>query len=132
MRKADHSGESLRVDAFEQLTSRFNEATIVSTHEEYIMKRVAVRELKARLSEYLAQVKAGEEVVVTQRGRAVAKIVPLPSFESLADRLAEMDRQGLVRLGSGRLPDEFLESPRVQDSEGRALSALRAERVEGL
>ena len=93
---------------------------------------VAVRELKARLSEYLAQVKAGEEVVVTQRGKAVAKIVPLPSFEALDDRLAEMERQGLVRLGSGRLPDEFLESPRVKDSEGRALSALRAERAEGL
>ena len=27
MRKADHSGESLRVDAFEQLTSRFIETT---------------------------------------------------------------------------------------------------------
>lgn len=95
------------------------------------MERVAVRELKARLSEYLVRVKAGEEVVVTERGRAVAKIVPLLSIESLPDRLAEMASQGLVRLGSGRLPDGFLETPRVQDHEGRVVSALRAERAEG-
>ena len=96
------------------------------------MKRVAVRELKARLSEYLAQVKAGEDVVVTERGRSIAKIVPVPLSESLPDRLAEMERQGLVRLGSGRLPEGFWETPRVQDSQGRALEALRAERAEGL
>lgn len=96
------------------------------------MKRVAVRELKTRLSEYLSQVKAGEEVVVTERGRPIAKIVPLSSSESLPDRLADMERRGLVRLGNGRLPDGFWETPRVQDGEGRALGALRSERAETL
>ena len=47
------------------------------------MKQVGVRELKARLSEYLALVKAGEEVVVTERGKAVARLAPLSSYHTL-------------------------------------------------
>lgn len=37
---------------------------------------VGVRELKARLSAYLARVKSGEVITVTERGRAVARLVP--------------------------------------------------------
>jgi len=40
------------------------------------MKTAAVSKLKAGLSEYLARVKAGEEVIVTERGKPIAKIVP--------------------------------------------------------
>ena len=38
-----------------------------------------MRELKARLSEYLARVTDGEDVVVTDRGRPVARLVPFSS-----------------------------------------------------
>jgi len=95
------------------------------------MKRVAVRDLKARLSEYLALVKAGEEVVVTERGKPVARLAPLRSYQVLPQHLAEMERLGLVRRGSGQLPDNFWELPRFQDLEGRAVKALLAEREEG-
>ena len=95
------------------------------------MKQVGVRELKARLSEYLALVKAGEEVVVTERGKAVARLAPLPSCPIVPQRLAEMERLGLVRRGSAQLPDNFWELPRFQDPEGRAVGALLAEREEG-
>jgi prevent-host-death family protein len=37
---------------------------------------VGVRDLKAKLSEYLARVEQGETVNVTSRGRRVAQIVP--------------------------------------------------------
>ena len=37
---------------------------------------VGVRELKSRLSEYLARVERGETVNVTSRGRRVARLVP--------------------------------------------------------
>lgn len=37
---------------------------------------VGVRDLKARLSEFLGKVEAGESVVVTDRGRPVARLVP--------------------------------------------------------
>ena len=38
------------------------------------MKLVGVRELKNRLSEYLRFVKAGEEILVTDRGKIVARL----------------------------------------------------------
>ena len=44
-----------------------------------IMQTVPVAKLKATLSEFLAKVKAGEEVIVTERGKPIAKIVPLLS-----------------------------------------------------
>ena len=39
------------------------------------MKSVGVRELKNRLSEYLRLVRAGEEILVTDRDEAVAQLV---------------------------------------------------------
>ena len=41
------------------------------------MKSASVSKLKATLSACLAWVKAGEEVVVTERGRPIAKLVPI-------------------------------------------------------
>ncbi|NOY55755.1 MAG: type II toxin-antitoxin system prevent-host-death family antitoxin [Actinobacteria bacterium] len=42
-----------------------------------ISVEVGIRELRNHLSRYLALVRSGEEVVVTDRGRAVARVVPL-------------------------------------------------------
>lgn len=41
-----------------------------------VMKAVGVKELKAKLSEYLRAVKAGEVVLVTDRGEVVAELRP--------------------------------------------------------
>ena len=54
---------------------------------------VGVRELHDRLSAYLEQVEQGGEVVVTRRGRRIARI-SAPD----ADPLADLARRGLVRL----------------------------------
>ena len=43
------------------------------------MKQIAVYEAKARLSELLAEVESGEQVVITRRGVAVAKLVAADS-----------------------------------------------------
>lgn len=37
---------------------------------------ISVRELKSRLSEYLRKVTAGEEVLVTSRGKTIARLLP--------------------------------------------------------
>lgn len=39
-------------------------------------ERVGVRELRQNLSKYLDRVKAGEDMVVTEHGREVARLVP--------------------------------------------------------
>ena len=38
----------------------------------------SVRELKSKLSSYLKRAAAGEEVIVTSRGRPIARVVPAP------------------------------------------------------
>ncbi|MFZ2095259.1 MAG: type II toxin-antitoxin system prevent-host-death family antitoxin [Anaerolineales bacterium] len=38
--------------------------------------RVGVRNLKARLSEYLRQVRRGQVIVITDHGKAVGRILP--------------------------------------------------------
>lgn len=53
---------------------------------------VGVRELRNNLSRYLERVREGEEVVVTDRGRAVARVLPI-SGERTIDRLI---REGKV------------------------------------
>jgi prevent-host-death family protein len=50
---------------------------------------VGIRELKNSLSRYLARVRGGETIVVTDRGRAVARIIPAGLPEHLAKLLAE-------------------------------------------
>ena len=96
------------------------------------MKTTAVAELKASLSRYLARVKAGEEVLVTERGKPIAKIVPLTrEGAEIPPHLLDLERAGLLRLGSGRLPKGFWKLPRPKDPKGRALRGLLAEREEG-
>ena len=51
--------------------------------------RVGIRELKAKLSEYLARVEEGEIIIVTSRGRGVAQIIPLPGRGNIERGLAE-------------------------------------------
>lgn len=47
---------------------------------------VGVRELRDNLSRYLERVRAGDEVVVTDRGRAIARVLPVGAERAL-DRL---------------------------------------------
>jgi prevent-host-death family protein len=53
------------------------------------MDEVGVRDLKASLSRYLGRVRAGETIVVTDRGRPVARLVPVAIPEHIARLMAE-------------------------------------------
>jgi prevent-host-death family protein len=48
--------------------------------------QVGVKELRDHLSRYLDRVRDGDEIVVTDRGRAIARVVPVGS-ERVLDRL---------------------------------------------
>jgi len=93
--------------------------------------KVSVSELKARLSEHLRRVKGGEEVLVTEGGRAVAVLAPVPRRQSGQADLDGLVEAGLVR-PARRPPDEGLwELPRGRDPNGVVLDALLRERREG-
>ncbi len=96
------------------------------------MTTAAVSELKAFLSKYLSKVKAGEEVVVTDRGKPIAKIVPIKRADmEIPPHLLTLERAGLVRIGKGSLPEGFWRHPRPKDRKGAALKALLDEREAG-
>lgn len=95
------------------------------------MKKAAVSELKASLSEYLGKVKAGEDLLITDRGRPVAKLVPLRRENDVEPELEKLEKVGLVKIGSGGLPDGFWEMKRPQDRKGVARAALLEERESG-
>ena len=63
---------------------------------------VGVRELKARLSEYLRQVKQGRTIVITERGKPVGRLVP--TGQSLEQRLQAMIDAGLAEWNGKPLP----------------------------
>lgn len=92
---------------------------------------VSVAELKARLSEHLRTVKAGGEILVTERGRPVARLVPVSAELAGESRLAQLERAGLVRASGGRLSADFLTATRPRDPAGRALEIVLEERSEG-
>lgn len=67
---------------------------------------VGVRELKNHLSRYLGRVRDGEDVIVTERGRPVAR---LSAIDRPSDRLASLIASGAVRPprhGTRRRPSE--------------------------
>jgi prevent-host-death family protein len=66
--------------------------------------KVGVRDLKARLSDYLARVERGEVIDVTSRGWRVARIVPPTTHDPIAHGLAA----GWLTRGSVRPPSHVV------------------------
>ncbi|HEY9556378.1 MAG TPA: type II toxin-antitoxin system prevent-host-death family antitoxin [Acidimicrobiales bacterium] len=62
------------------------------------MAEIGIRELRDHLSRYLDRVQQGEEVVVTDRGRAIARVLPIDGERTIDRLIAE----GLVTPASQR------------------------------
>jgi prevent-host-death family protein len=94
--------------------------------------KAGVAELKAGLSRYLERVKAGHEVLVTDRGRPVARLVPITAESHRGTRRERLVREGLLVPGRGRVRASLLKPPTGSPASGRAvLDALLEERREG-
>ena len=70
---------------------------------------VGVRDLKARLSEYLRRVRSGQTIVITDHGQVVARI--LPAEQSLEERLRSLQEAGLLAWNGQKL--ESIQPPAV-------------------
>ena len=89
-------------------------------------QEVGVRELRQNLSVYLRRVLRGETLEVTDRGRAVAILAPLPKSASILDRL---EAEGRLTRGKGDLL--ALKRPKIRPPRPTAemLDHERAERL---
>jgi prevent-host-death family protein len=64
--------------------------------------RVGIRELRDRLKQYVEAARGGEDVIITDRGRAVARLVGLQGERPL-DRLVEAGLATLPRRPKGKV-----------------------------
>ena len=95
------------------------------------MTRAPIADLKARLSRYLDMVRAGEEVIVTDRGRPIARIAPISDSLHMEGRLERLVRTGEVRPPVRKDALDLDQLTRPADPEGRARALLLEERAEG-
>lgn len=96
------------------------------------MRTAAVAKLKASLSEYLSHVKEGEEIIVTDRGKPIAKIVPYALEEDMDQHRQDLIRRGLIKPGKGTLPPDFFTRRKFRDIRGDLLRVLLEEREDGV
>jgi prevent-host-death family protein len=83
------------------------------------MRRATVTEAKNGLSALLDRVKAGETILITDRGVPVARLEPTSPVDRDA-RLAHLERKGLITRGTGDFR-EFLRTAPVKTADGRGI-----------
>jgi prevent-host-death family protein len=85
-----------------------NVIEVVVTNNYNVVMNVSVRELKAKLSRYLKDAKAGRDVVVTSRGRPVGRLLAIPEQSAEEPAGEELLRRlkliSGVRVGNGGKP----------------------------
>jgi prevent-host-death family protein len=89
------------------------------------MLSVGIHELRQRASELLRQVERGESIEITDRGRPVAVISPLPPGSPYRRMLVEGEIARASR-ETGELPEPLARSP-GQESASAVLARLRSD-----
>jgi prevent-host-death family protein len=98
------------------------------------MRKAKIAELKNNLSRYIKYVRAGGSVLVLDRDEPVAQLVPLPRTSAARtddERLDALERQGLIRRGTGGPPDWMTWRKRRPRLRGSVLKDLLDERRSG-
>jgi antitoxin (DNA-binding transcriptional repressor) of toxin-antitoxin stability system len=98
------------------------------------MKYAKIGQLRDGLSRYIDQVREGSEILVLDRDRPVARIVPAggpsPAPGGDGGRLLDLERRGILRRGKGRYP-AVLKRGRPVKVTGSVLAELCSERESG-
>jgi prevent-host-death family protein len=91
------------------------------------MRQVGVRELNQNTSQVIERVRRGETLEITERGRPVARIVPVDAGVSLLDRLVA---EGRALAPADRTEDPLPMPPMLGDPKvdsAATLAELRAD-----
>ena len=95
------------------------------------MTTVSISELKARLSAFLDIVRDGDEVLVTDRGRPIARLMPIRHADQEEGRREMLLRSGRLRGPATALAGDFFSRARPADAHGHSLASLLDERADG-
>jgi prevent-host-death family protein len=100
------------------------------------MTSYSISDAKNQLSALLAKVRRGARIVITDRGVPVAVLGPVTQAEAPTEadeaRLARLEREGVIRRGTGKFPSSLLrEAPPRALGGASAVEALLEERRSG-
>ena len=94
------------------------------------MKSANIAELKNNISRYISDVRRGEEIIVKDRNRPVAKLVPINLDDDYDAEGMELIAKGIMRPPQTveRLPDSFWEKDLPYVPGNRAIEVILEER----
>jgi len=97
------------------------------------MKSTSISQAKNNFSKLIARVRAGQSVLITDRGRPVARVEPIRAGDETDEqRLDRLERAGIITRGKAKLSKRFFSMPRPKSQPGASvLDALLEERREG-
>ncbi len=88
--------------------------------------RMGLREANQNFSKAMASVKAGKEVVLTERGKPIAVIKPLEAKETTQAVIRRMESDGILR--RALVPGPMTEFQPIRSKGKRVSETLREER----
>lgn len=93
------------------------------------MRRATITQAKNGLSALIDQVKAGESILITDRGVPVARLEPATTISDDEGRLTRLERAGVITRGTGDFT-AFLARVPVETVDGRGIVDLVLEERE--
>ena len=97
----------------------------MATCGENIMLSAGIKDLKNNLSRYLSLVKKGEDVLITERGKVIARIIQEePENESWRKALNHLMVKGLLTLPSRKIDRDI---PAPVEVPGKPVSEMAVE-----
>lgn len=96
------------------------------------MKTATITEAKNRLSALIDQVRAGQSILILDRGLPVARLEPIASLPEQTGRIGRLERAGIIRGATQPPPIDRIRKPgpRVAE-EASVVAALLEERRSG-
>jgi prevent-host-death family protein len=94
--------------------------------------KVGITKLRADLNRYVDSARRGEDVVITDRGKPVAKLVAISTPKRHMSRRERLAAEGVLILGKGRIREVLRRPLRGDPAIGAGvLRALLEERASG-
>ena len=95
------------------------------------MRTTNIAELKNNLSNFLADVKLGEEILISDRNKPFAKIIPLHNSSDFSAEELALAAAGILRLPEeSEIGESFLKEKRPNLKAETAIQAVLDERDE--
>jgi prevent-host-death family protein len=96
------------------------------------MRTATITEAKNGLSALIDQVRAGQSIVILDRGLPVARLEPIAANPEQTGRLSRLERAGVVRVSTDPPPLDLLREPPPRlKANASAVEALIEERRAG-